>query len=317
MYRVGIDLGGTNIAVGVVADDYTIVGRGSVKTNLPRSAEEIAEDMAKTVLSVLEQANIGIDDIECVGIGSPGAINPKTKIIAYANNLRFHHVPLAQMLEDRLHKECYIENDANAAAYGEYIAGCGRGSKNFVAVTLGTGVGGGIIVDNKIYSGSNYAGGELGHTVINADGIPCSCGRIGCFEAYASASALIAQTKASMLINQDSKMWYLCDENIDNASGHTAFDAMRMGDGAAKDVVNKYLYYLSVGLSNIVNIFQPEIICLGGGIANEKDNIIKPLKRLLAYGNCAKEMMPVTDVKAATLGNDAGIIGAAFLKSQF
>ena len=198
MYRLGVDLGGTNIVAGVTDENYNIIGIGKVKTNAPRPAEAIADDMAKAVFEAVKNAGLEMSDISSMGIGTPGAVDPKAGVVTYANNLGFYNVPLCQMMKERTGIDFYIENDANAAAYGEYIAGAGKGTKNFVAITLGTGVGGGVVIDGKLYSGSNYAGGELGHTVINFDGEMCSCGRRGCFEAYASATALIRQTKAKM-----------------------------------------------------------------------------------------------------------------------
>ncbi len=313
MYRLGIDLGGTNIAVGVVDENFKIVGRGGVKTRAPRPANEIADDMAKAVFLALEDAGISIDDVESMGIGSPGAIDPIDGIVTYANNLEFRDVHLADMMRERTGKDFYIENDANAAAYGEFIAGAGKGTKNFVAITLGTGVGGGIIIDGKIYSGSNYAGGELGHTVISMDGMRCSCGRHGCWEAYASATALIKQTRQAMRRYPKSLMWELCEGDIDKVSGITAFNAMRGGDIVGGMVVHRYVEYVAVGVANIINTFQPEILCIGGGISKEGDTLINPIEELVMGDNYARFIKENTVIKTAALGNDAGIIGAAFL----
>ena len=170
MYRLGIDLGGTNIVAGVVDENYKIVATAQVKTNCPRPAEDIVNDMAVAAKAAVENAGLKLSDIASMGVGSPGAIDPVNGVVCYANNLDFYGVPMAAMLKERLGVDFYIENDANAAAYGEYIAGAGKGTKDFIAITLGTGVGGGVIINGKIYSGSNYAGAELGHTVINMDG---------------------------------------------------------------------------------------------------------------------------------------------------
>ena len=215
------------------------------------------------------------------------------------------------MLKERTGLDFYIENDANAAAYGEFLAGAGKGTDQFVAITLGTGVGGGIIIDGKIFSGSDYAGGELGHTVIRMDGEPCTCGRHGCYEAYASATALIRQTKKAMKEDLNSLMWQICGGNIDNVNGLTAFDAWRKGDETATRVVNTYFKYISVGLANIINVFRPELVCIGGGISGEKENLTRPVNELVkpqVYGGETRDIVVV-----AELGNDAGIIGAAFL----
>ncbi|MBO4468081.1 MAG: ROK family protein, partial [Clostridia bacterium] len=250
MYRIGIDLGGTNIAVGIVDENYKIISSAKVKTNAPRPAEEIAHDMAGAVKTALKNAGLSLDDVKSVGIGTPGSVIRETGVVVYANNLGFFDVPLGKMLEEKLGKKVLIENDANAAAFGEYIAGAGKGTKNFIALTLGTGVGGGIISDGKIYAGSNYAGGELGHTVIQMNGEACTCGRNGCFEAYASATALIRQTKQAMIRFPKSIMWDLCGNDLNNVGGRTAFDAMRQGDEAGTAVVEEYTKYVAVGVSN-------------------------------------------------------------------
>lgn len=313
MYRLGIDLGGTNIATGVVDENFKIIGSGKVKTNAPRPAEEVVDDMVKSALMAVKDANLTINDIDSIGVGTPGSVVQTTGVVAYANNLGFYNLPLAEMLEKKLGKKVYIENDANAATYGEYIAGAGKGTENFVAITLGTGVGGGIIIGGKIYSGSNFAGGELGHTVIQMNGEACTCGRNGCFEAYASATALIRQTKQAMIKFPDSKMWEICNRDINNVNGRTAFDGARSGDEAAIGVVNDYINYLSVGIANIINTFQPDVFCVGGGISNEGEYLMAPVRKLVKGENYARNMEKNTEIKVATLGNDAGIIGAAYL----
>lgn len=313
MYKVGVDLGGTNIAVGVVDENYKIIGKGKVKTNAPRPAEEIFADIKKAIDLAVADAGLTMDDIEKVGVGTPGSINQETGIIEFSNNLKFDNVPARKMLEELTGKPCAFENDANAAALGEAYAGAGNGAKNFVAVTLGTGVGSGIIVDGKIVSGINYAGGEMGHTVIVVNGKPCNCGRSGCWECYASATALISQTKEKMQECPDSKMWELCNGDIQKVSGRTAFNAMYEGDKAAKEVVDNYIYYVSVGVTNIINTFQPEVVCIGGGISNEGDNLLDPIRAHVEKERYSKYAKKQTKVCKAMLGNDAGIIGAALL----
>lgn len=313
MYKLGIDLGGTNIVAGVVDQNYNIIATAKRKTNCPRPAEEIADDMAAVALEAIKNAGLQKSDIDAAGVGSPGAIDPQNGIVSYSNNLGFFDVKLADMLKDRTGIDFYLENDANAAAYGEYIAGAGRGSKNFIMITLGTGVGGGVIIDGKIYAGSNYAGAELGHVVISMNGEACSCGRLGCWEAYASATALIRQTKQAMLRYPNSLMWQLVDGDINAVSGKTAFNAMRQGDTAAKAVVDNYIYYVAVGIANNINIFQPEVLCIGGGISKEGDYLTLPVKQIVEGENYTRNLSKKTEIKTAQLGNDAGIIGAAFI----
>lgn len=317
MYRLGIDLGGTNIAAGVVDEDYRIIGTGKVKTGAHRSNDEIADDMAKAARMAIKDACIDISEITAMGIGSPGSVIPSKGIVATSNNLKFSNLPLCAMMKERLGVDFYIENDANAAAYGELLAGAGKGCKNFVAITLGTGVGSGIIIDGKIFSGSNNAGGEFGHTVIVIDGEACTCGRKGCWETYASATALIRQTKAEMEANKQSIMWKLCDGDINRVNGKTAFDAMRENDESGIKVVKEYIHYIAIGITNVINIFQPEILCIGGGISKEGDVLTKPIAEFAENGRFSKNIEKQTVVKVAALGNDAGIIGAAFLDKLY
>lgn len=313
MYRIGVDLGGTNISAGVIDDKLEIIGRGKLKTNCPREAELILADVAKAVELAAADAGIGMKDVVSIGIGTPGSVNKKTGYIEYANNLGFDKVPAKQILEARLKKTVYLDNDANCAALGEAVAGVGRGVSSFVAITLGTGVGSGIVLDGKIVTGVNDGAGEMGHMVIVADGERCTCGRRGCWERYASATALIQQTKDAMHHDMDSKMWELVGGDINRVSGRTSFDAMRAGDKTAKKVVDKYIFYLAVGITNIVNALQPEIICIGGGIGHEKENLLVPLRKYVARERYSIHADRQTEILSAQLGNDAGIIGAALL----
>ena len=315
MYKLGIDLGGTNIVAGVVDKKYKIVAKASCKTAVPRPESEICDSMAEVAKKAVEKAKLTMDDIESVGIGVPGAVNPKTGVIEYSANLFFHNWEVVEMMEERLGKKVHIENDANAAALGEYLAGSAKGAKNAVAITLGTGVGGGIIIDGKIYSGSNFAGAELGHMVIVKDGKECACGRRGCWETYASATGLINLTKQKILSEklEFSYMLKLCDGDINKVNGRTAFDAMRDGDPTAKSVVEEYISYLSCGLVNIINIVQPDVLCIGGGISNEGENLLAPVRSYVERERYTKHNDKQTVICKCTLGNDAGIIGAAYL----
>ncbi len=312
MYYLGIDLGGTNIAAAVVDENYKIVGEGKVKTNCPRPVEEIADSIYESGMMAIKAAGLTLDDIAEVGVGCPGSVNPATGIICYSNNLGFVNAPVGKLLEDRFGRKVFLENDANAAAFGEKLAGAGKGADQFIAITLGTGVGGGVIINDLILSGMNSAGGELGHTVIVKDGEACSCGRNGCWEAYASATGLIRQTKAAMEADKSSKMWELAG-SLDNVNGRTAFDGMRLGDETAKAVVKQYCEYVACGLTNIINIFQPDVLCIGGGISKEGETLVGPIREYVERERYSKNVQKQTVIKAAELGNDAGIIGAAFL----
>ncbi len=314
MFTIGIDLGGTNIVASVVNEKYEIISTDKTPTNSPRPADEVFDDIARVCFSAVEKAGLKMDDIASVGMGTPGTVNGDG-VIEFANNLAFNNVPARLMLSQRLGvaaDKVFLENDANCAALGEAYAGVGNGAKNFVAVTLGTGVGSGIIVDGKIVNGINFAGGECGHMVIVVDGEQCSCGRNGCWEAYASATALIRQTKKAMEEYPDSLLHQLAEKE-GKVSGRTAFDAMRLGDIAGIKVVNKYIKYVACGIINIVNALQPEIICVGGGICNEGDTLMDPLRRFVQAERYSIHSKIQTEIVKAQLGNDAGVIGAAIL----
>lgn len=315
MYRIGVDLGGTNIAVGVIDENLSVIGRAKLKTNVPRPAEEIFSDIAKAVLIAVEEAGIKLDEVVSVGVGTPGSVNKTNGMIEFANNLDFNKVPAKEILEKKIGRSVYLDNDANCAALGEATAGVGKGVSSFVAITLGTGVGSGIVIDGKIVEGVNFAAGEMGHMVIVVGGEQCNCGRKGCWERYASANALTAQTKEAMKVNPQSKMWQQVNGNIEVVSGRTAFDAMRQGDDAAQKVVSQYIYYVSTGIINIINALQPEIVCVGGGIGHEGENLLEPIRRHVEKERYSVYAEQQTQICAAVLGNDAGIIGAALLNS--
>lgn len=312
MYNIGIDLGGTNIKVGLVDENYNIVSKATAKTNLPRPAAEICDSIVDTVWEALNAAKVTIGEVNSIGIGTPGTANRNSGVVLYSCNLGFNNTDLRTLIKAKLGKEVYVENDANAAAFGEVLNGAGKGYKDVVVVTLGTGVGGGIIIGGKIYTGFNFCGAELGHTVIQFGGRQCGCGRRGCFEAYSSATALINMTKEAMEADKSSKMWEIAG-SLDAVDGKTAFDGMRANDKTATDVVNGYIEYLGCGLTNIVNTFQPEVLLIGGGICKEGENLTKPLEEIIKRDSYCIDPNRSTKLDIAKLGNDAGIIGAAYL----
>ena len=311
MHYLGIDLGGTNVAAAVVDQDGTILGKVSLPT--PRTGPEaVADQMAAAARAAAEQAGIGMEEIQSVGIGSPGTIEPQHGLIKFWSNLDFEDVPLAALMEERLNKPIYLENDANAAALGEFAAGAGKGSQSMVAITLGTGVGGGAVLGGKLYTGFNYAGMEVGHFVIKHGGRLCTCGRKGCFEAYCSATALIKRTREVMEENPDSLLWQLAG-SLDKVNGRTPFDAAAQGDAAAGRVIDEYVDYLGCGVASLVNIFQPEVFCIGGGPSAQGETLMAPVRYILNREDYARNSVHRTRLVRAALGNDAGIIGAALL----
>ena len=311
-YYIGVDLGGTNISTGLVNSDYKIVDKKKCKTIKERPAKEIEDDICKLIFDLINDNNLTASDIEWIGIGSPGTVNSDTGIVEYSNNLNWLNEPVTEYVENKTSIKTYIGNDANVAAFGEYVAGSAKGASIAVMITLGTGVGAGIVVDGKIYTGFNFAGAEIGHTVIEADGASCTCGRKGCFEAYSSATGLIRMTQEEMDKSPDSIMHEMVKE-IGHVSGRTAFDAARKGDAAAQRVVDKYIKYLAAGVTNTINIFQPDIFSIGGGVAGEGDNLLIPLKEIVKKEVYSRNSPKNTEIVIARLGNDAGIIGAALL----
>lgn len=308
MFYLGIDLGGTNIAVGLVDENGKIVHQDSTPTLASRPGEEIVNDMCALCEKVVKDSGHTMEEVVSIGVGSPGTVDNTNGVIAYSNNINMENFPMRELIQKHIDKPVNLENDANAAAYGEYIAN-GNGAESYIFITLGTGVGGGIIINKKIYRGFNFAGAELGHITLMVDGEQCSCGKKGCWEAYASVTALIRQTKAAIEKNPDSLMAEIA-EREGKVSGRTAFEAAKQGDKAAAEVVAMYEKYIAEGLVSILNIFQPEKLVIGGGISREGDYLLNPVKELV-YKDDYNKHMPKTDIEIASLFNDAGIIGAA------
>ena len=312
MVRIGIDIGGTFLKAGVVTEDGNILATAARPTGFPRPVEDIIKDIAGAATDAVAKAGLTLDDVSFVGCGCPGTVNQQTRLIEYAGNLGFKQTPLVGELEKLLGKPVMAENDANAAMLGEWKAGAARGTQDCVCITLGTGVGGGVIAGGKMVRGVNSAGAELGHTVIDFNGVQCNCGRKGCWEAYASVTALIRQTQAAMMADLDSAMWQLAP-TLEEVSGRTAWDAMRAGDETGKAVVDQYIEYVGVGVVNMINVFQPEVLCIGGAISKEGDRLLQPLMEKAMIEHYSKYSEKQTKICRCELGNDAGIIGAAFL----
>ncbi len=318
MYYIGVDLGGTNIAIGIVDESFSIVKKGSVPTKPERGADAIIADMAALAKKLLSEENILLSDVAYAGVATPGTANNQTGVVEYANNIPFDRYPLADKLSALLDgTKVYIENDANAAAKAEAIAGVAVGAPISVMITLGTGLGGGIVIDGKVYSGFNFAGGELGHTVIEKGGKPCTCGRRGCWEAYSSATGLVNMTKEHLVKARAEGRKTLIDDmigdDLSKITARTAFNAQKEGDALGIEIVDEYLSYLACGIVNLINIFQPNVLVIGGGVCHEGENLLRPLLKKVFAETYTREGTPRTEIKLAKLGNDAGIIGAAVL----
>jgi len=301
-YTIGIDLGGTTMTAGLVNENYEIVAKTTWATRLPRPAEDLEKALADLCRTVAKENKVDFADVNYVGIGTPGSVNFKTGFVGFNTNFGYYDWNLGPDMEKMLGCKVYVENDANAAAYGEYIAGGAKGYNDAVVIILG----------GKILRGFDFAAGEMGHNVIVKDGIQCTCGRKGCWERYASASALTRETKAAMQANKNTIMWTMT-QDIDHVNAKLAFDAMAKGDETAKQVVDSWIEYVGVGIANVINTFEPEVICIGGGVSNQGEVLLAPVR---AYAE--NETKNITTGKfpkicACTLHNDAGVIGAAAL----
>ena len=311
-YTIGIDLGGTTMTAGLVNENYEIVGKITWATRLPRPAEDLEKAMADLCREVAKQNGVDFSEVRYVGIGTPGSVNFTTGFVGYNTNFNYYDWNLGTDLEALLGCKVYVENDANAAAFGEYIAGGAKGYKDAVVITLGTGIGSGIILDGKILRGFNFAAGEMGHTVIVKDGRKCNCGRHGCWERYASARALSEDTKAAMREHRDTIMWDLV-KDIDHVNAKTSFDAMEKGDALAKQVVENWMEYVGCGIANVVNTFEPEVICIGGGVSNQGETLLGPVRAYVEKETHDITTGRIPEIRACVLRNDAGVIGAAAL----
>lgn len=317
-YRIGVDLGGTNMAAGVLNDSYEIIKHATIKTRPGGSPEEIAEDMAALVWDLAREAGIEKGEITLIGIGVPGSVTSEG-VVEDANNIGFYDVPFGVMMKEKTGIEVHIVNDARAAALGEYVAGAGKGSETFQMLTIGTGVGGAFIVDGKVIAGCNDAAGEIGHMVIRQNGAKCTCGRRGCLEAYASAGALKERMQKTVIAERkrwprrkESVLWELCGHRVEYLNGKTLFQALEQGDELAQELFDEYIESLAEGVANVINALQPEVFCIGGGMSEQKEKLLEPLRKSVFEKIYTKHSKIQSRIVAAQLGNNAGIIGAAY-----
>ncbi len=303
---LGIDVGGTFIKGAITDSDGNIL----VKDKAPTETQRLAECILDLSDRLTEKAQLSYSDILGMGIGIPGLVDTQRGLIVTAENLSLRGYPIVEKITQRLNMPVKLANDANVATLGEMLWGVGKNYKSAVMLTLGTGVGGGVVIDGVLFEGNLGAGAELGHTVIAVDGEPCSCGRRGCLEAYASATALIRQTKRAMQNNPSSLLWEI--GSLDAVTGKTAFDYAEKCP-EAKSVVDSYVRYLTHGIANFINVFRPEAIILGGGVCAQGEALLSPIREMLKGEIFAYGLSPEVDVLVASLGNDAGCLGASAL----
>ncbi len=314
-YYLGIDLGGTNIVAGVVDAAYNIVAKCKTPTLSVRPMEDVVADMAKMATQAIAEAGLSKNDVSYVGIGVPSPIDPNTKNFIYSNNLGWRQVDLQGEFHKHWNIPVRLANDADSAALGEAIAGAARDYDNVLMVTLGTGVGGGMVLNKKLWRGGDGFCIEPGHMTLVYDGFPCTCGRKGCLEAYASVTGLIRMSIDMMTVYPHSLMWDECGRDLNRVNGRTSFNAAKRGDKAGLAVVKQYIDYLGGGLASYTTLLRPQAIIIGGGLSNEGEYLIAPLREIVAKTMYAGDLLAPPAIVRATLGNDAGIIGAALLDS--
>lgn len=312
--RVGIDIGGMTIKIGLVNDTYEIVDKKVIPTESDvKTAGQVAQAMAEAVKALLQENGLCETDCEGLGIACPGTSDPQEGVVVYSNNIVWENVPLIGLMQKELNIPMALANDADAAALGEVLAGAASGKENALLLTLGTGVGGGVIINKKIFAGPLRGGCELGHTVIHMGGRPCTCGRKGCLETYASATALMQGAREKAAEYPQSLLNRLCEAQGGKMDGRIIFEAHRQGDQAAIQVVDEYENALCEGIANFINIFRPEVVILGGGVSAQKEYLTDALQdkvNKMCFGGSLGEVPQIT---TSVLGNDAGIIGAAYL----
>lgn len=312
MMYLGIDVGGTNLKAGLIDSSGTLLHKATCPVDQSLDAHALCRRIALLCQQVIQEYSAPSDAIQAVGVGLPGCVDAQTGVVLQTPNMPFHNTPFRDLFRQELDLPVYLGNDANCAALGEYRAGAAQGYDPALVITLGTGVGGGLVIGGQIFSGAANSGMEVGHMVTHPDGEACGCGHRGCWEQYASATALIRMTRQAMAQEPDSLLWSVCQGHLDQVEGRTPFHAAQQGDPTALQVVKDYVREVAVGLVNLVNILQPQIICLGGGISNAPDALLLEPLQALVHAGCFDPGVAPPIVRAA-LGNDAGLVGAAML----
>ena len=311
MIYAGVDVGGMSIKCCLATEKGEILVKDSFVTKDGITCAEMAEQTATFLKSLAAKAGVREEEIVAVGMGTPGTVDRKKGVIVYSNNIRLEHAPIVKEMKKFISCPVFVDNDANVAALGEVVFGAAKGLENVILVTLGTGVGTGIVANGRMITGKGGAGAEGGHIVIKMGGEKCTCGNRGCFEVYASATALLRQTDKAVLRHPDSLLAKLWKEK--GRVGIVPFDAAKAGDRAGLSVVHAYVKYVAQGLAGLANVFRPDVVLIGGGVSNQGDYFIKKVSRRLNRIVYGAGVNPRVKVKAAELKNDAGLLGAVAL----
>ena len=314
MYYIGIDLGGTNIAVGLVSENGSIVAKTETPTLASRPYPELVKDMADCARKVMKEAGVTEEEIHSIGLGIPG-IADKEGVVIFCTNLGWRNVPIRAELQKYIAKPVFIDNDATVAGWAEFQAGVSRGTSSSVFLTLGTGLGGGIVMGGKIWAGAHGAGSEMGHLIIEVDGVPCTCGKRGCAERYCSATAIIRMAREACADAPNCAIMRAVEGDMDKINAKVVFDAAKEGDSVAVQVFNRFIKYLTIVINNVISSFDPDMIILGGGVSRAGDFLLDAVKAELP-NYLFYPTLKQPELRIASLGNDAGIIGAALLGKE-
>jgi len=316
-YVVGIDMGGTKILASVIDNSGRILSREKTATIATQGTQAIIDRISDLVDSVIQTAEIEKQKISAIGIGAPGPIKSEEGVVVFAPNLGWHNVYLKQSLEHKTGLPTYLDNDVNVGTLGEYAFGAGRGKKNIVGIFVGTGIGGGIIIDGKLFYGSSSTAGEIGHTIIKVGGPKCGCGNRGCLEAIASRTAITKQLRRRILIQKEESILPKLNGNqLDTIKSGSIARAFRKGDKPTIKVIKKATKYIGISIASTVNFLNPETIILGGGLIEALgEEVIKRIHHF-AKKYAIQHAMSGVEITTAQLGDDAGIIGAAVLAQQ-
>lgn len=309
MYSIGVDLGGTSIKAGIVDEKGNIIAKASCPTGVERGYEAVMEDIAGLAKKLIEESPYEMNEFRAIGVGIPGVFNPKTGRIAMCTNLGWHDIPIIEPIRKIIDLSVFVDNDATVAGVAESVSGVSAGADNSIFLTLGTGVGAGIIINGKPYSGSHGAGSELGHMIIQCeDGITCSCGNVGCVDRYCSATTLIREGREAVEKDPNCAL----ARRTENITAKDVIDLAKEGDSVCGAIFDRFIKHLTVTIVTIIHSFDPEIIVIGGGVSHAGQFLLDAIERELA-GKPMYKALSYAKIVLASLGNDAGIIGAAML----
>ena len=312
MVYIGIDVGGTGVQVGVVSEQGQILATDSFPTGVGRPYQEMVQDMVRCTKSAVTKAGLTLEDVKSIGLGIPGIADAKTGTVIFCTNLGWRDIPLRAEIQKYIDKPVYIDNDATVAGLAESVAGVSANTESSVFLTLGTGVGGGIIIHGKVWSGSHGVGSEIGHMILKMGGEPCTCGNHGCVERYCSATAIIRMAREAVKEHPESAILTAAKGDPANINAKIVFDAAKTGDPVGMQVFREYVSYLAQAISNIIQFLDPEVIALGGGVSKAGDFLLNAVREEVPHYLLYKNI-PAARIELAKLGADAGIIGAAML----